>query len=72
MFEDVWFVDGLKANMLSINQIYDNGLNVFFTKSEYKILDDGGDCECVGIRTGNNCYGITPSINIGPKWAKMN
>ena len=35
MFEDVWFVDGLKANMLSISQICDNGLNVLFTKYEY-------------------------------------
>ena len=72
MFEDVWFVDGLKANMLSISQICDNGLNVLFIKYEYEIVDDGGDCKCVGIRTANNCYGITPSINIGPKWAEMN
>ena len=43
MFEDVWFVDGLKANMLSISQICDNGLNVLFTKYEYEILDDGDD-----------------------------
>ena len=25
MFEDVWFVDGLKANLLSISQICDMG-----------------------------------------------
>ena len=43
MFEDVWFVDGLKANMMSISQICDNGLNVLFTKYEYEILDDGDD-----------------------------
>ena len=24
VFEDFWYVDGLKANLLSINQIYDN------------------------------------------------
>ena len=35
VFEDVWFVDGLKVNMLSISQICDNGLNVLFTKYEY-------------------------------------
>ena len=34
VFEDVWYVDGLKANLLSINQICDNGLNVLFTKYE--------------------------------------
>ena len=63
MFEDVWYVDGLKANLLSICQICDNGLNVLFTKYEYEILNDGGDCICVGIRTADNCYNITPSIN---------
>ena len=70
MFEDVWFVDGLKVNMLSISQICDNGLNVLFTKYECEILDDRGDCICVGIRIADNCYDITPSINIGPKWAE--
>ena len=28
VFEDVWYVDGLKANLLSISQICNNGLNV--------------------------------------------
>ena len=38
------FVDGLKANLLNINQICDNRLNVLFTKYECEILDGGGDC----------------------------
>ena len=63
VFEDVWYVDGLKANLLSISQVCDNGLNVLFTKYEWEILDDGGDYICVKIRTTDNCYGITPSIN---------
>ena len=63
VFEDVWFMDGLKANLLSISQICDNGLKVLFTKYECEILDDGGDCICVGIKTTDNCYDITPSIN---------
>ena len=63
MFEDVWFVDGLKVNLLSINQICINGLNVLFTKYECEILEDEGDYICVGIRTVDNSYGITPSIN---------
>ena len=49
VFEDVWYVDGLKANLLSISQICDNGLNVLFTKHECEILDGGGDCMCVGV-----------------------
>ena len=43
IFEDVWYVDGLKANLLSISQICDNGLNVLFTKYECEKLDGGGD-----------------------------
>ena len=63
VFEDVWYVDGLKENLLSINQICDNGLDVLFTKYECEILDGGGDYMCVGVRTTNNCYGLTPSIS---------
>ena len=63
VFKEFWFVDGLKANLLSISQSCDNGLNVLFTKYECEILDDGGNCIYVGIRTANNFYGITPSIS---------
>ena len=56
-------MDGLKANLLSISQSCDNGLNVLFTKYECVILNDGGNYICVGIRTANNCYGIMPSIS---------
>ena len=58
VFEDVWYVDGLKANLLSVSQICDNGLNVLFTKYE---CDGGGDYMCIGVRITENCYGITPS-----------
>jgi len=54
VFEDVWYVDGLKANLPSISQICNNGLNVLFTKYECEILGDRGDCICVGIRTTDN------------------
>ena len=72
VFEDVWYVDGLKANLLSISQICDNRLNVFFTKYECEILDGGGDCMCVGVRTTDNCYGLTPSISNKCFSAKIN
>ena len=71
VFEDVWYVDGLKANLLSISQICDNRLNVLFTKYECEILD-GDDCMCIGVRTANNCYGITPSISNKCFNAKIN
>ena len=72
VFEDVWYVDGLKANLLSISQICDNGLNVLFTKYECEILDGGGDCICIGVRTADNYYGITPSISNKCFSAKIN
>ena len=64
IFENVLYVDGLKANLLSISQICDNGLNVLFTMYECEILDGGGDCMCIGVRIVDNYYGITPSIII--------
>ena len=72
MFEDVWYVDRLKANLLSISQICNNGLNVLFTKYECEILDGGGDCICFGIRIADNCYGITPSISHKSYSVKLN
>ena len=59
IFEDVWYVDRLKVNLLSISQICNNGLNILFLKYECEILDGGGDCMCIGVRTIGNCYSIT-------------
>ena len=72
VFEDVWYVNGLKANLLSISQMCDNGLNVLFTRYECEILDGGGDCMCISVRTADNCYGITPSISNKCFSAKIN
>ena len=72
VFEDVWYVDGSKANLLSISQICDNGLSVLFTKYECEILDGGCDCMCIVVRTTDNCYGITPSISNKCFSAKIN
>ena len=72
VFEDVWYVDELKANLLSISQICDNGLNVLFTNYECEILDGGGDCMCIGVRIAENYYGITPSISNKCFSAKIN
>ena len=72
VFEDIWYVDGLKANLLNISQICNNGLNVLFTKYECEILDGGGDCMCVGVRTADNCYGLTLSISNKCFSAKIN
>lgn len=62
IIEDVWYVEGLKANLLSISQICDNRLNVIFMTSKCEIQDEGGECIFERIRTFDNCYGITPSV----------
>ena len=72
VFKDVRYVDGLKANLLSISQICDNGLNVLFIKYKCEILNEGGDCMCIGVRTADNYYGITPSISNKCFSAKIN
>ena len=65
-------MDSLKANLLNIIQICDNGLNVLFTKYECEILNGGGDCMCIGVKTADNCYGTTPSISHKCFSAKIN
>ena len=65
-------MDSLKANLLSIIQICDNGLNVLFTKYECEILNGGGDCMCIGVKTADNYYGTTPSISNKCFSAKIN
>ena len=72
IFEDVWYVNELKANLFNISRICDNGLNVLFTKYECEILDGGGDCMCIGVRTADNYYDVTPSISNKCFNAKIN
>ena len=43
MFKDVALVDNLKYNLLSVSQMIDEDLEVFFKKNECKVLDDSGD-----------------------------
>ena len=40
--EDVFYVEGLKANLISISQICDKELNVQFSQNECKVLDLNG------------------------------
>lgn len=56
--KNVWYVEGLKANILSINQICDQNLSVKFSKKKYEIYLANGDCILEGIRTEDNCYGM--------------
>lgn len=59
---DVLFVDGLKANLLSISQLLcDLDYAVLFSKGNCKILDSNGQCLMEGTRINDNYYTIAPN-----------
>jgi hypothetical protein len=75
--QEVLYVEGLKANLLSISQFCDNDLVVQFSKTECSIFDAQGNWLMGGDRTSDNCYGISPtmqtkchkaSMDIGELW----
>lgn len=58
---DFLYVQGLKHNLLSINQICDKGYAVHFTQGRCDIKDKKANKTLVrGIRTSDNCYVIDP------------
>ena len=57
-FKNVLHVDGLKANLISINQICDLNLNVNFDR-EKCMVDADGNCILEGFKSPNNCYTLT-------------
>ena len=53
----MFFVDGLKHNLLSVSQVCDKGCEVVFTSKDCKInFVPSGQSVAKGIRTGNNVY----------------
>jgi hypothetical protein len=56
--QEALYVEGLKANLLSISQFCDNDLVVQFYKKECNIFDSSGKWLMGGERTAENCYGL--------------
>jgi hypothetical protein len=55
--QNVRLVHGMKHNMLSVNQMCENGCEVVFTSKDYKIKSiNSGQVVAKGIRTENNVY----------------
>jgi hypothetical protein len=55
--QDVLFVEGLKHNLLSVSQVYDQGCEVVFTSKDCRIKSVNlGQLVAKGIRTENNVY----------------
>jgi len=63
--QEAVFVEGLKENLLSINQFCDNDLFVQFSKKECNIFDSSGKWLMGGERTVDNCYGL-PGLALEP------
>jgi len=56
-----YYVEGLKANLISISQLCDDGLKVTFTKTDCQAMDENKNAVLSGLRSGNNCYMWTTS-----------
>jgi hypothetical protein len=64
--QEALYVEGLKANLLSIRQFCDNDLVVQFSIKECNIFDSSGRWLIGGERTADNCYGL-PSLTTDPQ-----
>ena len=53
---NVYLVEGLKSNLISVSQLCDEGLMVMFTRTECKVVDEEEKVVLFGIRTVSNCY----------------
>ncbi|KAI8568815.1 hypothetical protein RHMOL_Rhmol02G0229600 [Rhododendron molle] len=56
--DNVLFVEGLKANLLSIGQFCANMHEVNFSKNNCSIVDASSVCVVKGVRSSDNCYCI--------------
>jgi hypothetical protein len=64
--QEALYVEGLKANLLSISQFCDNNLVVQFSKKECNIFDSSGKWLMEGEKTVDNYYGL-PGLTSEPK-----
>ena len=64
LLKDVFYIKGLKANLLSITQICDEDFLVQFLKKGCIIINEEGIQVLEGNRTTDNCYGVVPTAPI--------
>ena len=53
---NVLYVEGLRMNLLNINQIYDQDFMVLFSKGNCLVMDESRKKLISGVRTLDNCY----------------
>ena len=69
--QDVLYIKGLKANLLSITQICDEDFLVQFSKKGCIIINEEGVQVLEGNRTTDNFYGVVPIAPISCKSARV-
>ena len=71
LLKDVFYIKGLKANLLSITQICDEDFLVQFSKKGCIIIDEEGIQVFEGNRTTDNCYEVVPTAPISCRSAHV-
>ena len=61
---NVLYVEGLRVNLLSINQICDQDFMVLFSKEKGLVMDESRKKLISGVCTLDNCYGLVPDTDI--------
>ena len=61
---NVFYVKGLRVNLLSISQICDQDFMVLFSKGKCLVMDEFGKKLISGVRTLDNYYGLVPDADI--------
>ena len=59
-----WLVEGLKTNLISINQLCDQNLFVRFAKNKCLVVDESEKSIMEGVRLPNKCYLLTPPAHV--------
>jgi hypothetical protein len=54
--DNVLLVKGLTANLISINQLCEQGLEMNFSQPECQTIDKKGEVHMRGTRPKDNCY----------------
>ena len=60
--DEVLYVEGLKANLLSISQMHDKEHKVNFHQDFCEIVNKEGKVIIIGHRTVDNCYAINHTL----------
>jgi hypothetical protein len=62
--QNVLFVEGLQANLITVSQLTDDYEDVNFNKQRCIVLDNNGKNVMGGLRSKDNCYYVHANVNM--------